>query len=200
MKIVLIVLIAIIAVVIALLVYLYIRTVSGEYRRTGNLQEEIKGVVNEIREGGLPDKSEIEAFARSSRTRNILLHSLRELDSEDLFPEKYLTVPSIAESDMVYWLMHPNELDSAPDEIVPVYESTVIIDGKENQFFVFKFRTLGDHWAAKDGWMAGVAGPYLKGGKPEPFARNVFSSFESYDLRSPEEHLDAGLGQFGLTR
>jgi len=41
-------------------------------------------------------------------------------------------------------------------------------------------------------WMAGMAGPYE--GREEGFdqpARRVFSRFEPFDTRSPEEHLAA---------
>lgn len=57
---------------------------------------------------------------------------------------------------------------------------------------VFRFRTKPPHWAATTGWMAGVAGPYFDGDDAfDAPAAGVFSKFEAFESRSPEDHLAA---------
>lgn len=58
------------------------------------------------------------------------------------------------------------------------------------RFFVFRFRTKPPHWAAKDGWLAGVAGPYWENEEPDLVPAGVFSRFEAFDSCSPDEHLN----------
>lgn len=51
------------------------------------------------------------------------------------------------------------------------------------RFFVFRFRTKPPHWAAKDGWLAGVAGPYWENEEPDLVPAGVFSRFEAFSNR-----------------
>ena len=60
---------------------------------------------------------------------------------------------------------------------------------QDSAYFVFKYRMHEPHWAAKDGWLAGVAGPYDTAGEPCSSGRGTFSRFEAIDSRSPEEHV-----------
>ncbi|MCI0624687.1 MAG: hypothetical protein L0387_24085 [Acidobacteria bacterium] len=69
---------------------------------------------------------------------------------------------------------------------IPAPSSTL---PQPSDYFVFRFRMKAPHWAAKDGWAAGVAGPYMTAGEPCPDAAGTFSQFEAYDSRSPEEHV-----------
>ena len=57
-------------------------------------------------------------------------------------------------------------------------------------YFVYRFRMHPPHWAAKDGWTAGVAGPHNLKAEPMPGGRHTFSRFEAYDSCSPEEHVE----------
>jgi len=46
------------------------------------------------------------------------------------------------------------------------------------------------HWAAKDGWMAGVAGGFARRDQPTTVAGgNTFSSFAAWDSQTPEGHV-----------
>jgi hypothetical protein len=57
-------------------------------------------------------------------------------------------------------------------------------------YYLFRFRTKEPHWAAKDGWIAGVSGPYLRKDEPttEPLG-GTFSTFTKWDAKTPEEHV-----------
>ena len=60
----------------------------------------------------------------------------------------------------------------------------------EVEVYLFRFRTVPPHWSADDGWMAGVAGPYLKRETPSPEAHGgTFSQFTPWDSKTPEEHV-----------
>jgi hypothetical protein len=57
-------------------------------------------------------------------------------------------------------------------------------------YFLFRFRTHPPHWAAKDGWMAGVSGPFRRSDQPTTEALGeTFSSFDPWDSKKPEQHV-----------
>lgn len=193
MKILLMVVGGLVLLVVIFMVFMYFRAARGSQLRTANIENRVHAVTYAIRDGKMVESNAIAELARSPETRNILLQNLRDLKREDLFPKEYLNARFIAESDLVFWLMHPNELNAAPDQIELVKEQSRNQDGQEQHYFIFKFRTLGNHWAAKDGWTAGIAGPYPKDSKLEPFPGCVFSRFEKIESRTPEGHLDVVL-------
>jgi hypothetical protein len=118
----------------------------------------------------------------------VLFEVLRDAEKSDLFPKAFRTWPAMAEADLVAWLCHPNELQAAPDEVELM--ATVPAPGAPTtHYFLFRYKTHAPHWAAKDGWMAGVAGPYDLSKAPEPYAPGTFSRFEAFDSRTPEEHV-----------
>jgi hypothetical protein len=93
---------------------------------------------------------------------------------------------------MVRWLMVPTEIGRVPDRIE--LKKVVALDtgGPDGflDYYVFRFKTLPPHETAKDGWLAGVAGPFLRKDAPTTEAQGeTFSEFESWDARSPEEHV-----------
>ncbi len=175
--------------ILAVLLWLYAVAIWGGQKRMNALRARIEPVLARVRQGQPVPPEQIEPLARSPDTRNLLARSLRELGKEDLFPKLYRTPEAIAESDLVVWLLHPNELGAKPDQI----ELAQVIEREQGtrkgRFFVFRFRTLPPHWAAKSGWMAGVAGPYWNGEEPAGPPAIVFSEFEAFDSRSPENHL-----------
>lgn len=76
--------------------------------------------------------------------------------------------------------------------IVKTIERATGAEPQGGRYFVFRFRTNPPHWAAKSGWMAGVAGPYFPGDEAfDAPAAGVFSKFESFETRSLEDHLAA---------
>ena len=173
----------------AMIVWMIVRAVRLTTATAGLLTARLEPVLAALREGRTPSPDAVHALAADPATRGVLRRALREMKRGDLFPERHATPAALAESDLVVWLMHGNELGAAPDGIELV---TGIDRPGTGRFFVFRFRTDPPHWAADQGWMAGVAGPY--GEAEEAFdnpAAGVFSRFEPFDSRSPEDHLAA---------
>ncbi|MDR1270494.1 MAG: hypothetical protein LBK82_13310, partial [Planctomycetaceae bacterium] len=136
------------------------------------------------------DEKYFEFVAQDNEMRLWLFELLEEQNKLSLFPEKYKVQDELAKSAMVNWLIFPTELGTAPDEII--LENVFKFETKESiiEYFLFKFKTNPPHWAAEDGWMAGVSGPFNKNNYPTTKPRTgTFSSFDSWEQFTPEEHL-----------
>jgi hypothetical protein len=147
-----------------------------------------------LRKGGHVPEEVLVRIAASAETRNLLFSSLEKLGHPDLFPKAWATQEALAESDMVGWLTYPTELARVPDqiELMKVVSEDVGGDDGMLDFYLYRFRTLPPHWAAKDGWMAGVAGPFRRAGAPSATSYgSTFSTFEKWDDKRPEEHVEA---------
>ena len=165
-------------------------TVVGGSRAYSALAARIQPVVDRLEAGEAPAAQDLERFAADRATRKVLFEALDAHDKLALFPERFLTREALAEANLCAWLNHPNELGAIPDEIewmavAPVRGGT--FDGLT--YHVFRYRMHPPHWAADDGWMAGVAGPYPLEGPPIAAAPGTFSRFEAWDKRTPEEHV-----------
>ncbi|MBI5386892.1 MAG: hypothetical protein HZA90_19645 [Verrucomicrobia bacterium] len=177
--------------VIALLMGLVLWAYLGSVRQRRGLYAKIKPVIADLEKGRVVPTEQLEQLAADAETRNLLRRELQRIGRSELFPQRYGSLAAMAESDLVVWLLHPNELAAKPDqiEVAKVIERQEGTPSKTDVFFVFRFRTLPPHWHAKDGWMAGVAGPYVEGEDDDRLERIVFSRFEAFDKRTPEEHL-----------
>ncbi|MGF7075004.1 hypothetical protein [Mucilaginibacter sp. 3215] len=129
-------------------------------------------------------------FAQNLLTRYDTFLYLKELEELHLFPEAYLTLIKGAESSLAQWLEFPTELDACPDEIEHIKRVTIDFDRRKNfiHYEVFKYRVNPPHWAAKNGWMLGVVGPFFDDSKPYDFPGATFSRINStIDKVTPEE-------------
>jgi hypothetical protein len=149
--------------VIVFAVWRYFATISGSRKTTEGLLKRIEPVIADLESNRQPKVTEIESLAADATTRNIFYSALKHIGRSDLFPAQYRTLEAIGESDLVVWLLHPNELNAKPDEIEAVKTIEKIEDGNKCRFVVYRFRTHPPHWASKDGWLAGIAGPYFEG-------------------------------------
>jgi DNA-binding transcriptional ArsR family regulator len=132
----------------------------------------------------------IERVAADAEMRAWLFEGLKALERRALFPARYLTQEALAEAEMVRWLVYPTELAQPPDAIE--LAKVVGVDTTEGpaDYYLFKFRVSPPHPAAKDGWMVGTAGPFLRADEPTTEAQGgTFSSFEPWASRTPEEHV-----------
>lgn len=146
-----------------------------------------------LRHGEQVPERELTRIAAWAETRNLLFDGLQELGRPDLFPRAYATQAALAESDMVGWLTFPTELARVPDEIELMKVVSEDVGGEEGilDFYLFRFRTDPPHWAAKDGWMAGVAGPFRRADAPSTASYgHTFSTFDRWDDKRPEEHVE----------
>jgi hypothetical protein len=174
-----------IALVVLWLVY---ATIAGGRRAYRAQLAQIAPITQALAAGRDPPEADLVAFASDRRTRRVLYDVLDHQSKLPLFPRQFLTWEAMAEADLAAWLVHPNELGSPPDEMELV--TKVRAPAADTRFFVFRFRMRPPHWAAKDGWLAGVAGPYDLSQDPRPYAPGTFSRFESFDSRTPEQHVE----------
>ena len=192
MKTILIVLGSLVVLLIAVVVWLYLKAVRGTLKRDELILEKLAPLTSVLEAGGTPDAAALEAAARNPETRRLLYESLDAHGRRDLFPRSFYTQESLAEGDLVLWLCHPNELGCPPDEIE--FVETVTRDsaagvGRED-WYVFRFRMNPPHWAAADGWMAGVSGPYEHGAALSPTAPGTFSTFEAFEGSQLDKYVD----------
>ena len=93
---------------------------------------------------------------------------------------------------MVNWLVYPTELGRVPDEIelMKVVPIDTGLAGGIYDYYLFRFRTLEPHWAAKNGWIAGVSGPFHRQASPTVHALgHTFSTFTKWEAMHPDDHV-----------
>ncbi len=158
-------------------------------------------VLSLVRQNLAVDSNSILEVARSAEMRNVLYDILESMNKEELFPVEYKTQEAFAESNMVNWLTFPTELGRVPDEIELM--KVVSKNSKDGilDYYVFRFQTLPPHWAAKDGWCAGVSGPFIRKNAPttEPHG-STFSEFIPWDSKTPEEHVEYIINSLNKSR
>lgn len=176
-----------IALVIVVLALLYLKLLMATAQRNRQLASLTEPIFKAIAEDSPEVPILIERCASNPVTRNYLYDRLLEAGQSKLFPWQYRTPEKVAESDMVTWLMHPNELAAAPDAIELMHTLPVPHEGN---YYLFRFRTEPPHWAADRSWMAGVSGPYSEtDGQALPLS-NTFSELKPFDELTPEQHLE----------
>jgi hypothetical protein len=183
----------VVGVVVAFIAWRLWATIAGGYRNYRRLAARIEPVARRLIAGEDPAPADLERFAAARETRKVLYDALERHNKLALFPSTYLTSEAMAEADLIVWLNHPNELGTVPDDIELMATVPTSAPGfGAARYFVFRYRTNPPHWAAKDGWLAGVAGPYpARGPIASSSAPATFSRFEAYESRSPEEHVRA---------
>ena len=183
------------ALLLDLLGYFPADKVEEELRRALRIRDpriQYFGISSLLRLGRAVPAGYFEDVAASAEMRNWLYDRLREAGKEALFPKKYRTQAAFAESNLVDWLTDPDELGQVPDEIELMKVIPMDLGPAEGvgDYYVFRFRVAEPHPKAKDGWLAGVAGPFAK--KEIPTTRalgHTFSAFEKWSSQSPEAHL-----------
>jgi hypothetical protein len=102
---------------------------------------------------------EVREFARRPETRHMLFTILREMNRSDLLPDDFNAPIQQAEAALVFWMMHPNELQDPPETMEHLQDVRHTVNGRDATIHVFRYRMPADHWAGKDGWLLGLAGP-----------------------------------------
>jgi hypothetical protein len=140
---------------------------------------------------------EVAALAAQPHVRPMLYALLKHFERLDLFPARYLDAKSQGEAQLAYWMMHPNELQDAPEEIELIESITRPLDGagENGEFLVFRYKMAEGHWAAKHGWLLGLAGPYLKNDVPYSGIAGAFSRIgDKHGEVEPNELVDWYIG------
>jgi hypothetical protein len=172
---------------------LIVRTIQKGSRRDRAVLALLKPVLDAINDGRDPDAAHLARFADNPLTRGRLYDILEQKGRTDLFPERHYNAASFAESDLVYWLAHPNELGQAPDKIELMGTVKRTSGSKVGEYYVFRYRTEPPHWAAGKFWLAGIAGPHLTGESLSTMCSGTFSRLEEFDSQTLDEHVTACL-------
>lgn len=118
----------------------------------------------------------------SAEMRNWLIEELARTHDLAKLPERYRSQAAIAESEMVQWLTFPTELGHVPEAIELAKVVGFASGNGPVDLYVFKIKT-------DDGWVAGVAGPYLRDQEPTTESLgDTFSAFEPWSAKTPEQH------------
>jgi len=69
------------------------------------------------------------------------------------------------------------------------------VDNRECAFLVYRYRMPAGHWAAEDGWLLGLAGPFAKGDPPYEGPAGAFSRCsDKHGVVKPEELVNWFIG------
>jgi len=191
--------------VIALLLGLFIlgwmNAVRASIARKRELDNLVRPAIDAVRQCLATAEDMVTKVAEIPVARNHLFARLAQIGRIDIFPASYRTLDKVAESDLARWLMHRNELGSAPAQMELIRKITVRGEGKDGTVYLFRFRADPSNWAAGRGWMAGVAGPYWDGDELPSYASGTFSELTPFDKLTVEQHVDflrAALKKKGL--
>jgi hypothetical protein len=145
---------------------------------------------NKLQAGDSLSTQVIEDFSGDIGTRADFFGLLSRFNKGKLFPTKYYNFESAAESALSNWLEYPTELDTIPSTIAFIKK----VDITENEttfiYYVFQFKTEEPHWAAKEGWMMGVVGPYFRTSRPYDWTSGTFSRLTKINDITPEKEVD----------
>ena len=154
--------------------------------------ERIESLYEKLEKGETPTYEEIQKHSSDIKTREMTFQLLVEHNKTELFPKEYYSIQKAAESNLANWLEFPTELDACPDEIEHVKRVTIDFDGQNNfvHYEVFKYRVNEPHWAAKNGWILGVVGPYFDDSKPYDHPHATFSRVGSkLETTNPDDEV-----------
>lgn len=181
----------VLGVALSLFILGWFNAIRASKVRDSKLDELIQPAIEAIREDRPSAQDRVIELAKIPATRNHLFARLTEIGRADLFPAACLSAGKVAESDLASWLMHPNELGTAPAEIELIRELAIQEQDRCGKVFLFRFRTDPSHWASERGWMAGVAGPYWDSGESSRAASfGTFSELTPFGEMTEEQHVE----------
>lgn len=187
--------VAIVVLLVAFVWWRYMSVARGARQRDEKILPLIDPIGEKLAAGKQPSTEEIESVANKSYARPYLYEALKHFERLDLFPKQFTTQDAQAESKLVYWMMHPNELQDAPETIELAQKVTRELDGETCAFYVFRYQMSDGHWAAKDGWLLGLAGPFFENDVPYSGVAGAFSRCgDKYGEVKPEELVDWYIG------
>ena len=174
----------------------------GARKRDAKLAEILHPISQKLADKETVTKEEIAVLSRLPQYRPMLYDMLKHFDRLDLFPEAGLTMTAQGEGVLAYWMMHPNELQDAPEtmELVEVLDRDLagmlqgIFNGTIGKFLVFRYRMPQGHWAGSD-WLLGLAGPFIEKNLPYSAIVSAFSRCgDKFGEVAPTELVDWYIG------
>lgn len=178
------------ALVVVLFLLMWMRAIRASGRRNEQLEKDLLPVIAALQENDSSAPQLVYDAAQNPTTRNFLYEKLQELGRVDIFPEEFRTNEKHAESDLVTWLMHPNELNAIPAEIHLAKRIAIEEGGRKGTVFLFRFLTDSSHDAWERGWMAGVSGVYWENSNLDDEVRGAFSEFIPFNQMTEEQHVE----------
>jgi hypothetical protein len=185
---------AIAAIACLVLAFLWWRITSvarGARQRDQKIMAILEPVAEKLKAKQPLTSEEIAGLAQQPHVRPPLYELLKYFERVELFPPEYLSIQLQGEAALAYWLMHPNELQDAPDQIELVDTVVRERDDVRARFLVYRYRMPKGHWAENDGWLLGLAGPFLE---PEPGYSSAAVGFaragDQYGKVQPAELVD----------
>lgn len=195
LKIVAIAIVAVVVLVIGFFIWGLISVARGMRKRDEKLLVRLDPIRKKIEAGQPVSAQEIEVLAACPEIRFMLFAMMRELNRPELFPASYSSSIAQGESSLAYWMMHPHELQDAPETIELVETVKKSVDGHDADFHVYRYKMAAGHWAAKDGWILGLAGPMKNGIEPYSDRPGAFSRVGDIDGKvKPVELIDWYVG------
>ncbi|MFC7668563.1 hypothetical protein ACFQT0_15210 [Hymenobacter humi] len=181
MKVILIVIGIIILTIVVFVIYRVVIIKRQSSKLNAQRFDRIEELYNKLESGHPLVEQDILPYAENLLTRETTFQLLSDHNKTHIFPKEYHTLIRGAESSLANWLEFPTELDACPDNIEHLERVTWDFDGKNNlvHYEVFKYRMNEPHWAAKDGWILGVVGPYFDDSKPYDIPQATFSRTSS---------------------
>ena len=162
------------AALVTFIVWRYTSVARGARQRDQRILPLLDPLVEKLIASENPSADEIEQIASNPATRSFLYEVLKHYERLELFPDQYRSETAQAEARLVYWMMHPNELQDAPQAIEVVETVTREVDEQSCRFHVFRYQMPTGHWAADD-WLLGLAGPYIDNEPPYSGLAGAFS-------------------------
>lgn len=194
-KIAIVAVVVVVCSVVAFIAWRWTSVARGARQRDEKLLVRLDPIGRKLDAGENVSPQEIEALAAHPEIRYMLFAALRQLKRPDLLPTTHSSSIEQGKSALAYWMMHPNELQDAPEAIEWVETVRRSIDGHEADFHVYRYRMPAGHWAAKEGWLLGLAGQMEVG--PEPYSDMPGAFSRSGDMEGkvkPAELVDWYLG------
>lgn len=150
--------------------------------------QRLEPILAKVRQGLTLRAEDVVPLASDFRSRCATYEFLAASEKLSLFPSEFITFEKAAEGRLAYWLEFPTELDAAPDAIEHLERVTIGFEGNDVYYHVLRYMTKEPHWAAKDGWLLGVVGPYFSHSSPYDFPSATFSRCNSkFGVVDPKE-------------
>ncbi|WP_336664284.1 DUF4303 domain-containing protein [Elizabethkingia meningoseptica] len=163
-----------------------------DWMKSWGTYKDIQELQDLIESGKGITQQDVYPFALKPSTRELTYQLLDEYNSENVFPTEFLSIIKAAEANLVNWLAYPTELNAYPDEIEYLKRVSIGPDANQDVFHyeIFRYRVNEPHWAASDGWMLGVVGPYFDDSLPYDFPQATFSRMDSAASKiTPEQEV-----------
>lgn len=185
----------VVALLVAVILWGVMSVARGMRQRDKKLLVRLAPIRTRIAAGQTVSQQEIDELASRPEIRFMLFSMLRDMKRPELLPTGYSSSVAQGESALAYWMMHPHELQDAPEAIELVETIRKPIDGQDAEFHVYRYKMPEGNWAAKDGWLLGLAGPMKPGAEPYSSRPGAFSRASDVDGKvKPSELVDWYIG------